>query len=482
MKDHRQHIKLTKKSIDKLTKAKSGKGKIILSDTEVPGFRLVAGQSTRTFILEKRITGVGGSARKMKIGLYPVISPEEARETARRWSIFCRDGQDPTKVQAESRNGQVIYKPKHAEAITVGRALELHLKFKKPSDGTSRCYKSGINTHLNDWLDKPLDGIRLHDVLAKGHAIADKVSMARANSVLSNLRCIWNTAKAYCDSNGLPCPGNPLKLVQVNAQFPVNRRKVVIPFNRVGEFIDLLETWKNKMSFSPVKRRTFRLYLFSLFLGMRHGEARNLKWAYIDMETCFFTLPGSVVKNKIDHIKPICSYAMDILRELREEVSPLNPYVFASTKYVDTAPISRDKDTFGLIREQMGMDFEHHALRRTFISLADEINTPRKVLKNLVNHLTGDVTDGYCVKGFNPQKEAPHLNRIQQALLALRDRHRNGEEVPEIAMDLFNRKGGSSREQLNALMKELEETRAALARSQARADKADQRLQEAQAS
>ncbi|MDJ0839556.1 MAG: integrase family protein [Acidobacteriota bacterium] len=296
MKDQRQRAKLTKKYVDAVTS--SNGTRIIVTDTEVPGFRLVVGESTKTFILEKRITGVPGSAKKLKIGIYPVISPEEARETAKRWSILCRDGQDPTKVRVESRNGQTVYMPKHTDVVTLGKAVEWHIQYKKPCESTANGYRASIRTHMKDWLDKPLADILLHDLLARAHEIAARVSTKRARRVLADLRAIWNTAKAYSDTHDLTCPGSPLKLIKVGTLFPYNPRKVVIPFNRVGEFIHLLETWKDDTAFSTGQRRTFKLFLFSLFLGMRDTEARHLKWEYIDMDTGFFRLPGSVVKNK----------------------------------------------------------------------------------------------------------------------------------------------------------------------------------------
>ncbi len=77
-----------------------------------------------------------------------------------------------------------------------------------------------------------------------------------------------------------------------------------------------------------------------------------------------------------------------------------NPYVFPTP-----SSLAKDKGkSIGKCRQFQALmltalpenaEFTPHALRRTFVSLADEINTPRKVLKDLVNHISGDVTDGY---------------------------------------------------------------------------------------
>ncbi|MCP4407461.1 MAG: tyrosine-type recombinase/integrase, partial [Gammaproteobacteria bacterium] len=271
-------------------------------------------------------------------------------------------------------------------------------------------------------------------------------------------------------------------LIHLDRMFEYDERKIVIPFNQVGRFIDLLERLKNDPKLTRGERWTIRVYLVSLFLGMRNEEARMMKWEYIDLDTGYFKLPGKIVKNNKDHHKAISGYALSILKEMHEERNDSNnPYVFQTPsrkrrhkgKFISPMRLVQK-----MVIEGMGGGFEYepHALRRTFISLADAINIPRKVLKNLVNHISGDVTDGYCVKGFNPKQEAPHLNRIEQAFLILRDKYRNGEDLPDLVEDIFPKEESAElttlrkklaqmeaeQNQLNALRRELKETKAAL--------------------
>lgn len=436
--------------------------RIIISDTEVKGFRLLVGENSKTFILEKRISGVKASARKFKIGCYPVLSLEKARETAKRWGHLCESGKDPSRVQIQESVDQLIFAAKKRAAPTLKECMELHFRYKKPLKVTEDCYRGNFRAHLKDWLHLPLSEIKVTHILERGHKIADSVSNSRAVGVLSNLRAVWTTAKAYCDEKGIACPGNPLLLIKIKKLYAHEHAKVVVPYSRVGQFIDLLEQMARDIHLSKGIRKTIKLYQLSLFLGMRNGEARRLKWEYIDLITGYFKLPGHIVKNKKAHLKPICNYAKQVLLNLymeREDV--WNPYVFAAN-YRNRTHMKRNEAANRLLIQKMGGNFEFntHALRRTFISLADEINTPRIVLKNLVNHISGDVTDGYCVKGFNPKKEAPYLNKIEEAFLILRDKFRRNEPLPELAIDLFPKK---EEETIAAMTKEIEQLKAALA-------------------
>ncbi|MDJ0836596.1 MAG: hypothetical protein QNK37_08765 [Acidobacteriota bacterium] len=69
MKNIRENAKLTQKKLESQT-GKKGERHII-SDTEIAGFRAVIGENTKTFILERRITGVTTAPQKFTIGQYP---------------------------------------------------------------------------------------------------------------------------------------------------------------------------------------------------------------------------------------------------------------------------------------------------------------------------------------------------------------------------------------------------------------------------
>ncbi len=443
----REKAKLTQR---KLGSTKGFKGKRhTISDTEVPGFRVVIGEETKTFILEKRITGVTNSPQKFTIGQFPAMTVDAARDKARRWTLLCRDGQDPTRVIINKTGSDgLIYslKPRNIKTITLSKALELHLEYKKIATVTAEGYRSTVNCQFSHWKNTSLDDLKVEDLIKQAHQIALQVSNSRAVDCLKLIRAIWNTAKDYADSQGISCPGNPLKLISILKMFKLDRKKIVIPFSHVGRFIAHAEDMKDSRDITKGARLMMRLYLVSLFLGMRYGEARHLKWEYLDLESGYFKLPGHVVKNKKTHIKPIGPYTVSIFRELYQMRQGNNPYVFPtpSTLTKDKGkPIGKCRQFQALMLTALpeNAEFTPHALRRTFISLADEINTPRKVLKNLVNHISGDVTDGYCVKEFNPQKEGPYLQRIEEALLICRDKYRNGEPLPTLAIDLFPKEG-----------------------------------------
>ena len=448
MKQSRRKVKITKRAIETHDGQKGHR--FILTDTELAGYQMVIGEKTKTFILEKRIKGVTKSQRKFTIGQYPAFSPEDARDIAERWAIMCRDGQDPTRVLIEKKGetgATYTLKRNNLNTVTVAKAFEIHFEYSRLVPSTEVDYRCSMTAQLGNWMDKPLSEIDLSALTLRGNEIEKAVSTSRARKVLSHLRAAWNSASKFCASKGFDCPGNPILLMKINKMFQSDPNKIVVPFQRLGEFISTLEELKDDPALSLGKRWTIRVYLLALYLGMRNGEARKLKWEHIDLDNGFFKLPGSMVKNKKTHIKPICDSALDILKEMYgvrkgEWVFP-SPSVEAKNQGKHISPY---RDAQDLVIKKMGEGFEFtpHAARRTFISLADGIHTPRTVLKALVNHISGDVTDGYCVKGFNPKQDGPHLARIETAFLTLRDMHRRGEQVPELVIDILPKETDST--------------------------------------
>jgi hypothetical protein len=82
-----------------------------------------------------------------------------------------------------------------------------------------------------------------------------------------------------------------------------------------------------------------------------------------------------------------------------------SPYVFPSP--VDPVTYLKEpKRTLNKIRNNTGITFMLHDLRRTFATIADELRLSQYTLKKLVNHSVGsDVTGGYVIAEMERLRE-----------------------------------------------------------------------------
>ena len=73
---------------------------------------------------------------------------------------------------------------------------------------------------------------------------------------------------------------------------------------------------------------------------VRPGELRHAEWAEIDLEAAQWRIPGSKMKMKVDHLVPLCSQAIELLRSLQPTTGH-GKYVFPSLR-TGEAPMSEN--------------------------------------------------------------------------------------------------------------------------------------------
>jgi integrase len=83
---------------------------------------------------------------------------------------------------------------------------------------------------------------------------------------------------------------------------------------------------------SSVVRAAMKL---SPLLFVRPGELRTMEWAHIDFVACEWRY--TVSKTRTQHIVPLCSQALAVLREL-EPLMGRGKYVFPSGRGVQAVP------------------------------------------------------------------------------------------------------------------------------------------------
>ncbi|CAM2069094.1 Tyrosine-type recombinase/integrase [Sulfidibacter corallicola] len=151
------------------------------------------------------------------------------------------------------------------------------------------------------------------------------------------------------------------------------------------------------------------------------------------MEQGLIRLPGTIpdqenrspeafrgTKNGCDHIVPLSSYPLDLLKRLHQNRTSTNPYVLPGVHHANK-PISRTKQLFPVIADLVGSPFSPHATRRTFASIANEVGLGFLKVKRLLNHhFEGGVTGGYISPNFNPTKERVHFQKVCDFILERR--------------------------------------------------------------
>ena len=133
-----------------------------------------------------------------------------------------------------------------------------------------------------------------------------KPKMAR--EVRSNLSTVmtWAINREYRASN----PATPAAVKELGKQ-PPGRHHRSLAQNQLGSALAKI---RDADAWWAVRY----CLIFTVFTGVRSGEARRATWDEINWEDLTWTIPGARMKNSIDHKIPLCGQTIEILLHARE--------------------------------------------------------------------------------------------------------------------------------------------------------------------
>jgi integrase len=370
-------VRLTKDVVENL-KAPDPSGRQTLHwDEALSGFGVLVSGTTKvkTYVAQHRVNGLN---RRVTIARADVIDLDAARERARRVIAGMYLGDDP-KRQPKPVTG------------TLREAFEAYIKGRKNLRPSSvRKYRSHINKHLADWLDRPLRDVTRERVEERHELIKLRVESAKpsrlatgnatANDTMLVLSMVWKEAADRDDTMGR----NPVSLR--NQQYPVAVRTGVVPPDRLGE-------WCRAVSTLEARWRDYLMLL--LYTGMRRSEAAALRWDEVDMALRAIRLPAGRTKigRRLD--LPMSNQVHEMLQARAAGGRDSSGYVFPGR--TRSGHVKKTEPVMAKLAAATGIKVGAHDMRRTFITVAESTDSiSGMALKALMNHTAGgDVTANY---------------------------------------------------------------------------------------
>ncbi|MHB8255870.1 MAG: tyrosine-type recombinase/integrase [Acidiferrobacterales bacterium] len=381
--------KLTKTAVEALQAP--AQGYAIHWDSKIPGFGVrVTSSGVKSYILQARIRG---REKRITLARCNDISADTARKRATEMRGEIAGGGDPVARRQRER----------MESVTLETAFEDYLTTKDLRPRTESDMRRVLIETFPDWRKKPITRI-MRPMVEHRYLERAERSNARANVAFRYLRAVLNLAiTRYRDAEGKPVlPENPVRaLTEARLWRRVGRRRTVLT-------PDDLKTWvpailhlgesprrqPGEGKFKPKLRHgeVFRdLFLFLALTGARKGEALGLKKTDVDLRRGVVLFRDT--KNRTDHELPLTASLREILAR-RLDTGP-GEHVFASPH--DGRPVANLRHTLDRVREETGLRFALHDLRRLAATSLERLGVPTFTVKAILNHLTAvsDVTGGY---------------------------------------------------------------------------------------
>ncbi len=365
--------KITKRVVDT---AMPGKKLMIIWDTEVKGFGIqITPGGCKSFILNYRNKDF--RSRRKTIGKYGHLTVEQAREIAKELCYHIAKGGDPVHEEEMQRK-----QPTFDEVAK--RFLEEHSAIRnRPAT-----HQSNINilrVMLSPFFGKmkirSIEPKDIYDFLSK-----NKHRPIAANRALASMSSIMSKAELWSlrDRRSNPCFGIE--------RYPENKRERFLSEKEFAALERALQRAERALTESPAVLAMIRIMMHT---GCRPGEARNLKWEWVDFERREIRMPKEATKEKRPKTLFITPYLYEVMRNLKQIEG--NPYVVASERN-GGRPITDIKKPWDRIKRAANIKTELHLhdLRHSHASMANSLGYSMPMIGALLGHTQVQTTLRYA--------------------------------------------------------------------------------------
>ncbi|MCI5049233.1 MAG: site-specific integrase [Rickettsiales bacterium] len=385
----KNRFNFTKKAIQKLPVADKGKRPAYF-DTQMKNLCVtVTDKGSKIFWVRKVIEG---RSRRVRLGAFPDLSIENAREMALEVKNQIAKGGNPFEHRQR-------FKLEPTFSQMFAQYLEKHAKpYKKPSSLRADEY------NFHKYIDKDIGHIklsavtgddiqRLHSKTAKNHG------KYVANRILALVRIVFSKAIEW----NITDKKNPASHIK---PFKEHSRDRFLQKDELPRFIEALEAEPN---------RDIRDYVWvSLLTGARRGNVQAMRWKDISLDRMEWRIEDT--KNNEPQVIPLVPFLCDLLSHRKKQNKNGSPFVFASRG--KTGHLTEPKSGWKRILKRANIDnFRIHDLRRTSGSYQAALGTSLPIIGKSLGHKSLAATQIYSRLDIDPVRDS--LTQTADVILAL---------------------------------------------------------------
>jgi integrase len=322
-----------------------------------------------------------GRLRRLTLGSVDVLTLAQARERARDELYAANKGADPATVKQSGRRAE-----------TIGDLATLYIdKWARPRKRSWKADRNLLDRKvLPKWRHRAIVDIKRTDVRQLVEGVAEAGAPVVANRVAALLSKMFSFA---LDRD----------LIEVSPATRIPRPGREQARDRVLSDAEIRLLW---MAWDALPEPMAAFYRLRLLTAQRGGEVANMRWQDVDLESCWWTIPAAVSKNKLAHRVPLNDSAAAILASLLTKAAKDQVFVLGAWQRVNGAGARGRRQRANAAATFPVEDFRGHDLRRTAASLMASGGIPRLTISKILNHVERTVTAVYDRHSYDPEKLA----------------------------------------------------------------------------
>lgn len=377
----------------------SSKGKqSIVRDAELPGFFVMVGSRSKTFMIQADLRGATSrQSIRMKIGEAGRMTARDARAKAKKALGEIAEGIDPRpKDEAAAIAATKMREPTLRSAWE--SYCESHLRRKGRSEKTVKGYRDHVERLLSDWLDRRMSEFGEDPALVKERH--DDLTKANgpyiANGCMRTFRAIYTHARKA--SRTLPAE-NPVFAIDWN---PEKRRDSGMGPEDLPRWFDQVRALDN-----PLRRE---LHLLILLSGSRPDPIKKMRIEHIDLRKRLLFIPAPkggedkafCIPLSRQMIRCVCR-ALRVGKMMHEKHAA--EWLFPAES--GTGHVCEHKE------DRADLSHWGNDLRQTYRTIGQIAGVNDVDIHLLMNHSLPGVNAGYITRA---KLVGSHLRHVQQAL------------------------------------------------------------------
>jgi integrase len=353
--------------------------------------------------------------KTLALGVYPDVGLADARKACDKARKLLAQGTDPSAAKREA---------KQAKAAAAASTFELVAR--AWLDKTAPERMASTQDKIKTWLEKdvfpfiglmPIGSVGPRDVLATVRKMEARGAIDSAHRV----KQVCGQVMRFAVATGSAERDVTADLKGALAKVIAGNHPAITDPKAFGALLRSIAMYSGH----PAAVAGLKL---SPLVFVRPGELRMAEWQELDFDTGEWRIPGSKMKMKVDHIVPLSTQALAILRELHP-ITGHGRFVFPSLR---TGERPMSENTINAALRAMGYAKDvhtAHGFRASARTIMDEVLGERvDLIEHQLSHTVKDANG----RAYNRTAHLPARREMMQRWADYCDRLATGADVIQL--------------------------------------------------